>query len=547
MFGEPFEALSAATPNVRCHTQPVGRRVTITGDARRRVNVIHPFARGIRAAPGLRSGAYSQPSAGPATLCAGREDRRSSSGLPVETLLPHHEAEPAPGYLSLQRRFHMFRPSRFPTASQRTSPVATVRRLIPAAWLAVSALLAGCAPSGPPEMPPPEVNVAVVAAKPIVEWDTYDGRIAAIETVELRPRVTGYLAGVHFREGGEVEKGALLFTVDDREYRAALVSAQANTARAATRVEVARTEYARAEKLEAARAVSEEELETRRGERLQAEADLKAAQAQQRQAELNMEFTRIRAPIAGYVSSAAVRPGNLVTAGQTPLTTIVSVDPVYVEFEGDERMYLKYQAMSRNGERPSSRDARNPVRVALADEQGYPHEGEMVFVDNALDPGTGTIRARAVLPNADRVFTPGMFARVQLLGSGEHDTILVNERALLTDQDRRYVYVVGDDGKAMRRDVQLGGEAEGLRIVREGLKPGDRVVVNGVRKIFFPGMPVKPAVVPMDQPDFAPSQAGGSGNAEAGDAAAAAKRGEPASADASAARETPVDESTDAR
>lgn len=374
----------------------------------------------------------------------------------------------------------------------------------------LAALVAGCAPGGPPEMPPPEVNVALIEARPIVEWDAYDGRIAAIDSVELRPRVTGYLAGVHFREGSEVAKGALLFTVDDREYRAALASAQANTARAQTRVEVARTEFARSEKLKVARAVSEEELETRRGELRQAAADLKAAEAQQRQAELNFEFTRLRAPIAGYVSSAAVRPGNLVAAGSTVLTTLVSVDPVYVEFEGDERMYLKYQAMSRNGERPSSRDARNPVRVGLADEPGYPHEGEMVFVDNALDPSTGTIRARAVLANNDRVFTPGMFARVQLLGSGEREAILVNPRALLTDQDRRYVYVVGEDGKAMRRDVQLGGEAEGMRIVREGLKNGDRVVINGVRKIFFPGMPVKPLVVPMDQPDFAPAQAGAS-------------------------------------
>ncbi len=346
-----------------------------------------------------------------------------------------------------------------------------------------------------------------MTARPITEWDAFDGRIAAIESVEIRPRVSGYLAGVHFRDGSELAKGALLFTVDDREYRAAQASAEANTARAATRVAVARTEYARSEKLKAARAVSEEELETRRGELQQAEADLKAAQAQAQQSALNMEFTRIRAPIAGYVSAAAVRPGNLVQAGSTLLTTLVSIDPVYVEFEGDERMYLKYQQMSRNGERPSSRDARNPVRVGLADEPGYPHEGEMVFVDNALNPSTGTIRARALLPNKDRVFTPGLFARVQLLGSAQREAILVNERAVLTDQDRRYVYVVGDDNKAMRRDVQVGGEAEGMRIVREGLKPGDRVVVNGVRKIFFPGMPVKPVVVPMDKPELEPAPA----------------------------------------
>jgi multidrug efflux system membrane fusion protein len=384
------------------------------------------------------------------------------------------------------------------------TPTLWLRFALPAAptVLLSTLLLAACGGGGPPEMPPPEVNVAVITSKPITEWDGFDGRVAAIDSVEIRPRVSGYLAGVHFREGSEVAKGALLFTVDDREYRAALASAQANTARAGTRVSVARTGYARSEKLKAARAVSEEELETRRGELQQAEADQKAAQAQEQQAALNMEFTRIRAPIAGTVSAAEVRPGNLVQAGTTLLTTLVSVDPVYVEFEGDERMYLKYQQMSRNAERPSSRDARNPVRVGLADEQGYPHEGEMVFVDNALNPSTGTIRARALLPNKDRVFTPGLFARVQLLGSGQRDAILINERALLTDQDRRYVYVVGEDNKAVRRDVQVNGAAEGMRIVREGLKPGDRVVVNGVRKIFFPGMPVKPVVVPMDQPEF---------------------------------------------
>jgi len=403
-------------------------------------------------------------------------------------------------------------------ANMNQIPVSRPRAAHAVHWAMSLASLAfvGCAPGGPPQMPPPEVNVSQVVTQPITEWDGFDGRIVAVETVEIRPRVSGYLAGVHFRDGSEVAKGALLFTVDDREYRAALASAKANTTRATTRVAVARTEFARSEKLKAARAVSEEELETRRGELQQAEADLKAAQAQEQQAALNVEFTRIRAPIAGYVSSAAVRPGNLVTAGTSLLTTLVSIDPVYVEFEGDERMYLKYQQMSRSGERPSSRDARNPVRVGLADEQGYPHQGEMVFVDNALDPGTGTIRARALLPNKDRVFTPGLFARVQLLGSGQRQAILVNERALLTDQDRRYVYVVGDDNKAMRRDVQLGGEAEGLRIVREGLKPGDRVIVNGVRKIFFPGMPVKPVVVPMDQPEFAPPPAQAAAPAAAG-------------------------------
>ncbi len=377
-------------------------------------------------------------------------------------------------------------------------------------------LLAACKPGGPPQFPPPAVNVAEVVAKKITEWDAFEGRITAVENVDIRPRVNGYLSGVHFRDGSEVAKGALLFTVDDREYRAALASARANATRAEARVEVARAEAARSEKLKAVRAVSDEELQTRRGELRQAEADLQAAQAQQQQAALNLEFTRIRAPIAGYVSSALVRPGNLVSAGSTLLTTLVSIDPVYVEFQGDEGMYLKYQEMARKGERPSSRDARNPVRVGLTNEQGYPHQGEMVFVDNALDPSTGTIRARAVLPNKDRGFTPGLFARVQLLGGGEHEAILVNERALLADQDRRYVYVVGTDNKAMRRDVQIGGTAEGMRIVRDGLKAGDRVVVNGVRKIFFPGMPVMPVPVPMDKPELEPAPAPAAAPAAAG-------------------------------
>jgi RND family efflux transporter MFP subunit len=194
---------------------------------------------------------------------------------------------------------------------------------------------------------PPAVNVAQVVTETISEWDPYDGRITAIDSVEIRPRVTGYLAATHFREGGRVAKGALLFTVDDREYQAALASARANTARAVTRADVARLEAARSEKLKAARAISEEELESRRGELRQAEADVAAAQAQERQAALNVEFTQIRSPIAGLVSSARVRPGNLVSAGSTLLTTVVSTDPVYVEFEGDERMYLKYQDLAK--------------------------------------------------------------------------------------------------------------------------------------------------------------------------------------------------------
>ncbi len=364
-------------------------------------------------------------------------------------------------------------------------------------------LLTACGGAGgPPEFPPPEVNVAVVEQSEVTEWDSFSGHIEAIETVDLRPRVTGYLDSVHFTEGGLVSKGDLLFQIDDREYRAAADSARADQARAATRLELARTEVARSEKLAAIKAVSAEELEQRRGEVQQALADLTAAKARVRQAQLNVEFSRIEAPISGRIGAAMIKPGNLVQAGQSMLTTLVSVDPVYVAFEGDEQVYLRYQELAREGLRPSSRDQRNPVKVGLSNDEGYPLNGEMVFVDNQLDPRTGSIRARALLANPDGRLTPGLFARVKLLGTGGYQAKLIHERAVLTDQDRKYVYVVNADNQAMRKDVTLGAQVDGLRVVESGLELGDRVVVNGTRKIFYPGAPVNPVQVPMNDPEF---------------------------------------------
>lgn len=351
------------------------------------------------------------------------------------------------------------------------------------------------------QMPPQPVNVATVVARDIAEWDEFSGRIEAIDHVEIRPRVSGYLKAVHFEEGSEVAQGDLLFTIDDREYRAAAASARAQVVRAQTRLDVAKQELARSETLLTAKAASVEEVEQRRGEVRQAEADVAAMRAAQTQADLNVEFTRIEAPIDGRVGAAMIRPGNLLAAGQSLLTTLVSIDPVYVQFSGDERMYLKYQDLAREGLRPSSRDARNPVRVGLSNEEGFPHEGEMVFVDNAIDPATGSIQARALLENDDRVFTPGLFARVQLIGSATHPALLIHDQAVLTDQDRKYVFVVGEGDTALRKDVQLGGKVDGLRIVESGLEPTDRVVVNGMKKIFFPGAPLQPIDVPMDAPN----------------------------------------------
>ena len=376
-------------------------------------------------------------------------------------------------------------------------------RLISFAGAAVAALLlAGCGGGGgPPEFPPPEVNVAVVSNSEVTEWDSFSGHIEAIDMVELRPRVSGYLEQVHFTEGGLVEKGDLLFSIDAREYRAAADSARADVARAQTRVDLAQTEVARADKLAAVKAISAEEVEQRRGELLQARADLKAAQARVTQAQLNVDFSSIRAPISGRIGAAMIKPGNLVQAGQSVLTTLASVDPVYVSFEGDERVYLRYQSLAREGLRPSSRDARNPVKVGLSDDAGYPLTGEMVFVDNQLDPRTGSIRARALLPNPDGRLTPGLFARVKLLGTGGYQALLIHERAILTDQDRKYVYVIGPENRALRKDVTLGAQVDGLRVVKSGLEAGDRVVVNGTRKIFYPGAPVSPVEVPMDDPE----------------------------------------------
>lgn len=424
----------------------------------------------------------------------------------------------------------------------RPAPLA---RLALATALALT--LAACGGGAGMQMPPTEVNVASVVSKSVAQWDEFTGRIEAIESADIRPRVGGTITGVHFDEGGMVRKGDLLFTIDDREYRATVASARADVARAEARRSLAATELKRSETLIAAKAVSTGELESRRNEATQARADVLAAKARLETAELNLSFTRVTAPIAGRVGVARIRTGNLVSPGEPVLTTVVSLDPVYVSFQGDERAYLRYQDMAREGSRPSSRIAANPVRVALANETGFPHAGQMVFVDNVVDPDTGTIFARAELPNPDGVFTPGLFARVQLLGSGQRDAMLVHPQAVLTDQDRRYVYVadmvtlppeMGGNGKphlgAVRKDVQLGPTIDGLVVVEKGLDADDKVVVNGMRKIFFPGAPLKLIDVPMDAPNTivqspaaGPATPGGEAASKpaSGDAASSAAEG----------------------
>ncbi|GMV27950.1 MAG: hemolysin D [Rhodanobacteraceae bacterium] len=392
-----------------------------------------------------------------------------------------------------------------------TTPVRSA--LAPAGLLMLLAVaLSGCgSAAAPPQMPPPQVSVAAVIKKDVTLWDEFTGRIEAVDKVEVRPRVAGYLEQVHFEEGRQVNKGDLLFQIDDREYRAAHARAVAEVERARSRAALAQRQLERSRQLVANKLVARNDLDLREDELAQAQADIKATQAAAEQARLNLEFTRVTAPIAGRVGKALVTPGNLVSPGTTLLTTVVSMDPVYVSFEGDENTYLRYQGLERAGALPSAREAGNPVRMGLADEEGFPHEGTMNFVDNELDAGTGTIRARAVFSNKDGMFTPGLFARVQLLGSGAQSALLINDRAVLTDQDRKFVYVIGPENKALRRDVKLGAQVDGLRIVTQGLNAEDRVVVNGVQKVFFPGMPVDPQLVPMEKPEQAPAVAAAAG------------------------------------
>ena len=365
----------------------------------------------------------------------------------------------------------------------------------------LSVLLVGCdnsvAQNAAP--PAPAVSAADVVVKSISQWDSFNGRIEAVESVQLRPRVSGYIDKVNYTDGQEVKKGEVLFTIDDRTYRAALEQAQANLARAKTQASLAQSEANRTDKLINTHLVSREEWEQRRSAAVQAQADIRAAQAAVDAAQLNLDFTKVTAPIDGRASRALITSGNLVTAGDTAsvLTTLVSQKTVYVYFDVDESTYLHYQDLARSGQGASSNHTALPVEIGLTGEEGYPHQGKVDFLDNQLTPSTGTIRMRALLDNSQRQFTPGLFARVRLPGSAEFKATLIDDKAVLTDQDRKYVYIVDKEGKAQRRDITPGRLADGLRIVRQGLNPGDKVIVEGLQKVFMPGMPVNAKTVAM--------------------------------------------------
>src|ERR1700761_2551291 len=361
----------------------------------------------------------------------------------------------------------------------------------------------GCGNAPPPPSGPPEVTVAKVITRRIQDWDEFTGRFQAVDTVEVRPRVSGYIDQFLFREGQSVKKDDVLVIIDPRPYQADYDRAKANLELAKSQRELANLEAVRVQNLKDSGAVSHEELDERLSNLHQQEANVAAAKAALDTAALQLSFTKVHSPIDGRVSRAEVTRGNLVTGGNnggTLLTTVVSVDPIYVYFDGDENAYLRYNQLAREGQRPSSRDAKNPVRIGLSNEQGFPHEGYMDFVDNQLDVRTGTIRARAVLENKQNLFTPGMFARVQLLGSGEYDAILIEDRAVGTDQSQNFVLVLGADNKLEYRAITAGRILDGgLRIVRKGLKPDDVIVISGLQRVR-PGIQVKPSMATMGAP-----------------------------------------------
>ncbi len=342
--------------------------------------------------------------------------------------------------------------------------------------------IAGCAAKKTPAPPPPTVVVSKPLAKKIVDWDDFVGRFEAINSVDIRPRVSGYLQSIGFTDGQVVRKGQVLFVIDPRPYRAALDQAKGQEAHAAATLANARIERARAERLLAAKAIAEQEYETRLAAEQQAAADLTAARAATATAALNLSFTRVTAPLNGLASDRRVAPGNLVTQDSTILTNITDLDPIRFSFYGAESLYLKYQRQSAAGSRPSSRTFANPVEIRLQDQPNFAIHGRMDFVDNTLDPNSGTIRGRAVVSNPKLILTPGLFGHLRLLGSGAYQALLIPDEVTTSQQSDTVVNVVGRDGKVEQRKITEGPLVDGLRVVTRGLKPDDLLVIDGLQR-----------------------------------------------------------------
>lgn len=356
----------------------------------------------------------------------------------------------------------------------------------------VVAFLAGCdarSQAAEHTPAPPEVEVAEVVADEVTLWNRFTGRVAAPETVALRPRVSGYIDRVAFEEGEMVEQGQVLFVIDPRPYRARLRAAEAELSHARSQLALATSEAARARQLMESRAISREEFDQRSAAQLSARAALEAAEATLESARLDLEYTEVRAPVSGRAGRAQVTRGNLAAADSTLLTTLVSVNPVHVYFESNQQTAPEHALPDGH--------ARIPVRVGLNTDEGFPHQGYLDFVDNQLNHDTGTLQYRAVLDNADGLLRPGQFVRVEMPLQQARHAVLIDQKAVLTDQDRRFVYVLSEGNRAERRNVVTGRRVDGLQVIQDGLAPGERVLVNGIQKVFYPGMEVSPLQVSM--------------------------------------------------
>jgi multidrug efflux system membrane fusion protein len=362
--------------------------------------------------------------------------------------------------------------------------------------LALIVLAAGCAQTSaqPAPPPPPRVTVASVIEREVTEWDEFTGRLQAVDSVEVRPRVSGLVSAVRFDEGAIVRQGDLLFQIDPRPFQAEVDRLRAELDRTRATTQRAASELQTAERLRAENAIAKEEHDRRAAFARESTAQSAAVEAALRAAELNLEFTQVTSPISGRVGRAIVTEGNLVSSGPgeaTLLTTVVSLDPVYAYFDADEQIFLKY---SRHGARSSQRR----IRMALANDEGFPRVGRMDFLDNQLDGATGTIRGRAVFRNSDGQLTPGLFVRLRLAGTGSHRGLLIQDRAVGTDLSKKFVYVVGPKNEIEYRTVTLGPLVDGLRVVRSGLEAGESVVINGLQRVR-PGVQVTPVVEATDQ------------------------------------------------
>jgi RND family efflux transporter MFP subunit len=379
-------------------------------------------------------------------------------------------------------------------------------------WLSCLAV-AGCgksqAQTGPPQMPPPEVEVSLPLTGEVTDYVDFPGRVEAVNSVEIRARVTGYLEKVHFREGADVKQGDLLFEIDRRSYDAELARAEGNVLQTEGRLTRLNGDYERAQALQAKGAMSKEEIARITGDRTEAQGMLAVNKAARDLAALNVSFTKVRAPLSGRISRRSIDPGNLVKADDTSVTSIVSLDPVYGYFDLDERTMLQLKRLIREEKIEWSLDAGLPVLMGLADEKGFPRQGTINFAENRVDPDTGTWRLRGRFDNHDNSLTPGLFVRMRLPVGVAHQAILITEEALGTDQGQKFIYVIDDAGKAEYRRIKVGRLHDGLRVIEEGLKTGEKVVVNGLQRVR-PGIEVKAEVVPMPKPT------GQNGEGEAG-------------------------------